>query len=201
MQISRSRSRLAIEITIALVDQVPAAVRDLGRVVRASREQGSRRARRGGDALRRAERPAGAPSELRAKWHVDPRPRPRRAVAPAVRRDGDVPLPVRAADAGAVVDPRDHGIGLRDDRIAGLQGHDQVLGQAVRHQLRDGHHDRDHARIPVRHQLGLLLALRRRHLRRAAGDRGPDGVLPRVDDGRALLLRLEPAGQGPAPRR
>ena len=37
---------------------------------------------------------------------------------------------------------------------------------------------RHHAGIPVRHQLGLLLALRGRHLRRPAGHRGPDGLLP-----------------------
>jgi cytochrome bd ubiquinol oxidase subunit I len=36
----------------------------------------------------------------------------------------------------------------------------------------------------------LLLALCRRHLRRAAGDRGPDGLLPRGDVRRADVLRL-----------
>ena len=81
-----------------------------------------------------------------------------------------------------------------------LPRHDEVLGQALRHQLRDGRHHRDHDGIPVRHELGVLLALRRRHLRRAAGARRPDGVLPRVDVRRPVLLRLGPARQGPAPR-
>ncbi len=58
-----------------------------------------------------------------------------------------------------------------------------------------GHHDG----VPVRHQLGVLLALRRRHLRRAAGARGPDGVLPGVDVRRPVLLRLGPAVEAPAP--
>ena len=53
----------------------------------------------------------------------------------------------------------------------------QVLGQAVRHQFRHGRRHRHHHGIPVRHQLGLLLALCRRHFRRAAGDRRADGVL------------------------
>jgi uncharacterized membrane protein len=48
------------------------------------------------------------------------------------------------------------------------------------------------AGVPVRHQLGLLLALRRRHLRRAAGHRGADGLLPRIDLHRPVLLRLGP---------
>ena len=43
---------------------------------------------------------------------------------------------------------------------------DAVLGGSVRHQLRHGRGDRHHHGIPVRHELGLLLALRRRHLRR-----------------------------------
>jgi hypothetical protein len=44
------------------------------------------------------------------------------------------------------------------------QGHDEVLGKALRHQLRDGRHHRHHDGVPVRHELGVLLPLRRRHL-------------------------------------
>ena len=40
-----------------------------------------------------------------------------------------------------------------------LARHDQILGQAVRHQFRHGRRDRHHHGIPVRHQLGLLLAI------------------------------------------
>ena len=40
--------------------------------------------------------------------------------------------------------------------------------------------------------------LRRRHLRRAAGHRRPDGVLPRSDLRRPVLLRLGPAQPGRA---
>ncbi len=74
-----------------------------------------------------------------------------------------------------------------------LPRHDEVLGEALRHQFRDGRHHRDHDGVPVRHELGVLLALRRRHLRRAAGARGADGVLHGVDVRRPVLLRLGPA--------
>ena len=37
-----------------------------------------------------------------------------------------------------------------------LPRHDEVLGQALRHQLRDGRHHRHHDGVPVRHQLGVL---------------------------------------------
>ena len=42
----------------------------------------------------------------------------------------------------------------RDD----LAADDEILGRAVRHQLRDGRRDRHHDGVPVRHELGLLLA-------------------------------------------
>ena len=71
-----------------------------------------------------------------------------------------------------------------------LQGHGQVLGQAVRHQLCAGRDHRHHHGIPVRHQLGVLLALCRRHFRRAAGHRRPDGILPGVHLYRPVFLWL-----------
>ena len=49
-------------------------------------------------------------------------------------------------------------------------------GKAVRHQFRAGRGHRHHHGVPVRHQLGLLLALRRRYFRYAAGHRGFDGL-------------------------
>ena len=54
----------------------------------------------------------------------------------------------------------------------------EILGRSVRHQFRHGRRHRHHHGIPVRHELGLLLALCRRRVRRAAGDRRTDGVLP-----------------------
>src|SRR5437879_3670219 len=59
---------------------------------------------------------------------------------------------------------------------------------------------RHHHGVPVRHQLGLLLALCRRHLRRAARSRGPDGVLSGSDLRRPVLLRLGAALARGAPR-
>ena len=99
------------------------------------------------------------------------------------------------------MDSGHHGIGVRDDGQGNLSRHDEVLGQALRHQLRHGGNHRSHAGIPIRHELGLLLALRRRHLRCAAGDRGTDGVLSRVHLRRLVLFRLGPDGQGDAPAR
>ena len=53
-------------------------------------------------------------------------------------------------------------------------------GKLFGHQLRSRcHHRSDHG-VPVRNQLVLLFALCRRHLRCAAGDRRPDGLLPRI---------------------
>ena len=46
-----------------------------------------------------------------------------------------------------------------------------------------------------------VLPVRRRHLRRAAGDRGPAGVLPGVDVPRPVDLRLGPAAQAADPPR
>ena len=50
--------------------------------------------------------------------------------------------------------------------------------------------------VPVRHELEQLLPVRRRHLRRPAGHRGPAGLLPRVHLPGPVDLRLGP----PRPR-
>ena|GEM_PF-5435548 len=56
-----------------------------------------------------------------------------------------------------------------------MERHDAFLRQAVQHQFRDGRRDRHHHGVPVRDQLGVLLALRRRYFRRAVGARRIDG--------------------------
>ena len=76
---------------------------------------------------------------------------------------------------------------------------DEVLRQAVPHQLRDGRGHRHRAGVPVRDELERLLPLRRRHLRRPAGHRGPARLLPRVDVPRPVDLRLGPPAQEGAP--
>ena len=58
-----------------------------------------------------------------------------------------------------------------------------------------GRGHRHRAGVPVRDELERLLPLRRRHLRRPAGDRGPAGLLPRVDVPRPVDLRLGPPAQ------
>ena len=92
----------------------------------------------------------------------------RRSFAPAVRADGALPLPVRAADARPLLHAVHHGEHLCHDRPADLADDHPILGDAVRHQFRDRRRDRPDHGVPVRDELGLLLPLRRRHLRRAA---------------------------------
>ncbi len=76
---------------------------------------------------------------------------------------------------------------------------DAVLRQAVPDQLRDRRGDRHRAGIPVRHELERILALRRRHLRRTAGVRGPGRVLRRVHLHRIVDLRLDATAQDDSP--
>ena len=76
-----------------------------------------------------------------------------------------------------------------------LAAADQVLRQALPDQLRHRRGHRHRAGVPVRHELERLLPLRRRHLRRPAGDRGAARVLPRVDLPRPVDLRLGPAAR------
>ena len=57
---------------------------------------------------------------------------------------------------------------------------DQVLRQALHDQLRPRPGHRHRPGVPVRDELERLLKLRRRHLRRTSGDRGPARVLPGV---------------------
>ena len=108
-----------------------------------------------------------------------------------------VPLDPRASSGSSPVLQTAWYVTRRRD----LQAPDQVLGEAVPDQLRHGRGHRHRAGVPVRHELVRVLALRRRHLRRAAGDRGAARVLPRVDLPRPLDLRLGPAAEEGAPRR
>ena len=71
----------------------------------------------------------------------------------------------------------------------------------LRHQLRAWRRHRPDHGVRVRNQLVLLLPLRRRHLRRAAGDRGPDGLLPGSHLRRPDVLRLGEAVQAGPPVR
>ena len=91
------------------------------------------------------------------------------------------------------------------------QGRFPVLAEALHHDLRHRCGHRHHHGVRLRHQLGDLLPLRRRHLRRSPGRGGPLRLLPRIDLPRRaavrprprlapLLLRLDLAGgPGSAP--
>ena len=78
-------------------------------------------------------------------------------------------------------------------RSRALAAADQVLREAVPDQFRHRRRHRHSAGIPVRHELVRLFAVRGRHLRRAAGDRGTARLLPRVHVPGAMDLRLGPA--------
>ena len=68
-----------------------------------------------------------------------------------------------------------------------------LLGQDLRHQLRHRRGDRHSDGIPVRHQLGALLAARRRSDRQTLAMEGVLLVLSRVDVPRPVSLRREAA--------
>ena len=76
---------------------------------------------------------------------------------------------------------------------ARLRAADPLLRDAAADQRRDRRRHRPGAGVPVRHELVGLLAVRRRRLRRSAGDGGPRRVLPGVDVPGAVGLRLEGA--------
>ena len=117
-----------------------------------------------------------------------------------VRHHVDLPLPVRAPDAGSGAARRDHADDLAPDRERSLAAANPLLRDALPDQLRDRCRDRARAGVRVRDELVGVLEVRRQRLRRAARDRGLGGVLPRGDLPRALDLRLESALAAPAPR-
>ena len=64
--------------------------------------------------------------------------------------------------------------------------------QALHRHVRDRRRDRHHDGVRLRHQLGDLFPLRRRHLRRSPGRRGPALVLPGIDLPGGVALRAGP---------
>ena len=81
------------------------------------------------------------------------------------------------------------GMYLRTQRPA-LRDRRALLDQDLRAQLRHRRRHRHRDGVRVRHELGGLLALRRRRLRLGAGRRGDLRVLPRVRLPRGARLRL-----------
>ena len=137
--------------------------------------------------------------DLRPRHHCavsgHDRTRHRRVVAPAIRADRPLSFPVCPADLGVVAAARHHGERLCDDRTPDLAADDPILGDSVRHQLCHGCGYRHHDGVSVRYELGLLLALRRRHFRCAARHRRVDGVFSRSKLRRSVLLWLGPTAK------
>ncbi len=99
--------------------------------------------------------------------------------APVLAHD-HVPLPVPAdldRPLRARLRSRDRALAHGARRLPPRVG---LLDPGLRDQLFRRRRDRRRHGVPVRHELGRLLALRRRHLRRAARRRGHLRVLPRV---------------------
>ena len=88
---------------------------------------------------------------------------------------------------------------LAPDRPRRVPAADPVLRDAAGHQRRGRRGDRAGAGVPVRHELVGVLADGRRRVRRAAGDGGAGGLLPRVDVPRAVAVRLGQAVPPGAP--
>ena len=84
-------------------------------------------------------------------------------------------------------------LGLRPGGRA-LERRGALLDPHLRHQLRGRRGDRHPDGVPVRHQLGALLALRRRRHRPDARDGRAVRLLPRVELPVAARLRREAAG-------
>ena len=82
-----------------------------------------------------------------------------------------VPLTIGLAFSVAGLQTAWHRTG--DERVPAA---DPVLRRAVPDQLRAGRGHRHRAGVPVRHELERVQPVRGRHLRRAAGDRGPAGA-------------------------
>ena len=92
---------------------------------------------------------------------------------------------------GLGVPRRDAAHRVVPDGQPGLPPADQVLRDAAADQRRGRRGDRAGAGVRVRDELVGVLPVRRRRVRRAAGDGGTRGVLPGVDVPRAVGVRLE----------
>ena len=91
----------------------------------------------------------------------------------AVRADDHLPFLLRPGLDRAGLHDRDLPDAPVPDRQGDLRLPGHVLREAVPDLVRRRRRDGDHAGVPVRHELVAVLALRRRHLRRAARDGGP----------------------------
>ena len=141
---------------------------------------------RPGDPGQAGDRRRGRRTTRSADVHSGPGPAP-------VRDDDDLPLPLRPGHhrAGRAHRGAAHRVVPAPGRW--LPAAHPVLRHPADHQHRGRRGDRAGAGVPVRHELVRLLALRRRRVRCAAGDRGAGRVLPRVDLPRSLAVRLGPA--------
>src|SRR6266511_925830 len=87
----------------------------------------------------------------------------------AVCGDQRVSLHLRAAHLGALHTDSLYGNPLRQDGGRDLSEDDEVLGEAVPHQLRTRSGYRNYHGVPVRHELGRVLQVCGGHLWGAAG--------------------------------
>ena len=117
----------------------------------------------------------------------------------AIRDHDGLPLLLRPYHDRAVDARGSDADGVVQDPQRPLSSPDQVLRQALPHQLRPRRRHRNRAGVPVRYELVGVLAIRRRHLRRPAGPRGPPRLLHGVDLHRPVDLRVGQASQGSPP--
>src|SRR5699024_7787591 len=108
----------------------------------------------------------------------------------AVRDHHHLPLPDGAVDDRTVRPGGLHADGMGAHGQRPLLQDDEVLGETPTDQLRDGCRHRYRAGVPVRHDLELLLPVRRRRVRRAAGDGRTDRLLRGVHVPRVVDIRL-----------
>ena len=106
-----------------------------------------------------------------------------------------LPLPVSPAHNGAGAADRGAENARHPHRQRALQPVGALLGQDFRHQLRPRRGDRHPHGIPIRHQLGALLALRRRRDRPNAGHGRRIRLLFGIRVSRFVPLRREAAEQ------
>ena len=103
----------------------------------------------------------------------------------AVRLHDRQPLLLRPGDDRARLPHRDAADRLVPAAKPRVPAADPVLRHPAGHQRRHRRRHRASAGVRVRHELVVVLAAGRQHLRRAAGDGGPGRLLPRVHVPRA----------------
>ncbi len=112
-------------------------------------------------------------------------------LARAVRAHDRIPLHLPADHDRAGAHPRGHAGDAPAYGQRALHRHGALLDEDLRAHLRHRGGHRHPDGIPVRHELGELRALRRRHLRQPARDRRRVRVLPRVGVPRDPAFRVE----------